>query len=255
MRLCFQSRNAVGEKWCLELEARTKKKKASRKYLFSTFSHILSETLAVSSSHSLNHSNLQGYPRLAVSLVCPQMALSAAHAACVRQLSLRLHTLIRTRSCRHSGLMTSSSVPAHLRGLVLRQASSGAATPVTPTAATRTIWQPRISRAWLCGPTSGSVVQSHARAPDGPAAARVCDTGLPEPLGVLVARVSPGEDVTVVGWVRHVRRQKRVAFATVSDGSAGGTLQVRTACTVSKLRRCIDARCRVEVTVKECVSG
>lgn len=181
------------------------------------------------------------------------MALCVTHAAYVRQHSLLFHTLKRTSSSsRHSGL---TSAPPHRRGLVLGQALSAVTTPVTPTAATRAIQQPRITRASLCGHRSGSAVHSHARAPDGPAAPRVCDTGLPEPLGKLVARVVPGDDVTVVGWVRHVRRQKRVVFATVSDGSAGGTLQVRMACIVSFIAALSVRRSEVVVTDQVCASG
>ena len=87
---------------------------------------------------------------------------------------------------------------------------------------------PRRSRAWVSRGAAAAHVATGGSAASAAAVPPAHDSlPLPDPLGLLMSRVTPGDDVTVSGWVRHVRRQKRVAFATVSDGSAGGTLQVR----------------------------
>jgi hypothetical protein len=87
---------------------------------------------------------------------------------------------------------------------------------------------PRRSRAWVSRGAAAAHVATGGSAASAAAVPPAHDSlPLPDPLGLLMSRVTPGDDMTVSGWVRHVRRQKRVAFATVSDGSAGGTLQVR----------------------------
>lgn len=51
-------------------------------------------------------------------------------------------------------------------------------------------------------------------------------TGLPATLDSIVGAAAPGTEVEVTGWIRQVRRQKRIAFAKISDGTSSAQLQM-----------------------------
>lgn len=87
--------------------------------------------------------------------------------------------------------------------------------------------------------TSAALLQDSRQSAPGPrlppwrkATMTTCGSGsrrgvdaLPTMIADVISEGAVGDTVTLCGWIRHVRRQKRVAFATISDGS-GTAIQV-----------------------------